>query len=212
MHRAYLIGTREKHRLDLKVHWLAGFLSLACDHKLLMRKTFLFKVEHTFEIGVDEKHRVTVFFNLFDYFHDVLKVLVDGQVPVPSMEIGKHESVSGVLALSDSAVEEAASAFSLIGLSNIVFALLGGLLSPAISGVQERVWLVTAGLLYFLFTLKTFQRRRGAMTLGTFVFLIDSIAFLTLNFSWTGLAVRLCFFYYLVVGMIQFWRKDTAET
>ncbi len=196
MHKAYLIGVREKHRFDFRFNWFTGLCTIAIDGHVVSRQPFMFKIAQSFEIGNEEKHLVAVTFNFFDYFRDTFHVTVDGQRPAPDAEL--HDSVGHS---EDNAIDDAASALTFVASVNLLFSVIGTLFVPDLDALHDRLMMLLAGMIYLFLALKSSMRERGALIFGTIVFVLDSVFRLMNVFSFGGLLVRGIILYYLVVGI-----------
>ena len=195
MHKAYMIGTAERFRVDFRINWLTGIFSISVDHKAIFRRPFLLKIEHSFELGKNEKNIVSVYFNFFDYFRDVLQITVNGQKPTSSMEI--HDSSER----DETPVDDAAAAFLYIAVVNMIFSVIGTLFVPYLDSLNVRLMLLLGGMIYLLFAVQTMLSQGRSLVAGTLLFLADSAYQLAVNFSVGGLILRLIIFYYLTMGI-----------
>ena len=194
MKKSYWIGGAEKHRVDFHISWLTGLTTLTFDHKVIFRKPFVLKFEHTVEVGTTEKHILTFGLNMFDYFGQFLYLTVDGQKPTPEMEI--HEGGPKPAR----AVEDAACAFLYVAAVNFIFSVIGTLYVPDLDALTDRLLLLVGGMIYLLFAVKTLSFQKNAMLFGIAFFVIDSIYRQLTFFSIGGIIVRVLILIYLVLG------------
>ena len=205
MHKAYLIGADEKHRLDFHLSWLSGFVTVSVDRKVVLRRLFFLKIDHSLEIGDSEKHMVTIHFNFFNYFREILAMTIDGQRPAPEMEIQTHKEKF------DTPAEDAACAFLFVSIVNLIFAVIGTLYVPDLDSLNDRLLLFLAALLYFLFAVKTAFHQRRALMAGTAVFVLDSIFRSLTYFSVGGIILRIVILFYLVAGIKYLGEREKSR-
>ncbi|MBI3307456.1 MAG: hypothetical protein HYZ84_06610 [Candidatus Omnitrophica bacterium] len=198
MHKAYIVGIDEKHRLDFHLNWLTGFVTVSVDRKVVLRKLFFFRIDHSFEIGSGGKHIITVHYNLFDYFHEIFLIKVDGQPTTPEMEIQTHHEKI------DTAVEDAACALLFVGGVNLIFAVVGTVYVPDLDALRDRMLLLLGALIYFLFAVRVILRQKQALAAGTIFFTLDSILQLAANFSVAGMVLRVAILFYFASGIRSF--------
>ncbi|MCM8776185.1 MAG: hypothetical protein NC930_07560 [Candidatus Omnitrophica bacterium] len=196
MHKAYWVGTKQKYRVDFRVIWWAGLATIACDGKVIFRRLFLFKFSHVLEIGEDGKHIIDIRYNLFDRFQDIFYITIDGQKPLPEMEIHTPEEIR-----VDTPADDAAAALIFVGTVNIIFSVIGTLFVPELDALTARLLLLLAGVIYILFAVQTTVYQQGALMIGTLFFVVDSVVELILDFSAGGLVVRTLILYYLILGI-----------
>lgn len=194
MHRAYLIGKNEKHRIEFRVHWLAAFLSIVCDGKVIVRKPIFLKVHHAFEVGIEEKHIVSIQFHLFDYLGDFFHVSIDGRSPSAEMEIRDQTEKP------DTAVEDAAAAFFFVSAINLLFSVIGTSFLPDLYALNVRLLLFVGGLTYALAAVRTLRYDPVGFGAGTVFFVLDSLCRMAHRFSMSELFLRGVILFYLIAG------------
>ncbi len=194
MRKTFEIGKKEKHRLDFSVSWLTGLFVLSIDGKAVFRRPFFFKIEHTVEVGREEKHLVGVRFNLFDYFGSVLKVTVDGQDSDLMMGVHPFES-------PDTPADDAAAALLFVAISNVLFSVIGTLFVPDLDSLETRLMLLLGGLIYLWIFVRVLSGSKRAMPFAFVFFAVDSAVALTLSFSVSGAVLRMMIAYYLITGI-----------
>ena len=194
MRKSFEIGKNEKHRLDFSVNWLTGLFVLSVDGRAVFRRPFFFKVDHTVEVGREEKHLVGIRFNVFDYFGSVLKVTIDGQDSDLMMGIHPFEN-------PDTPADDAAAAILFVSVSNVVFSVIGTLFVPDLDSLETRLLLLVGGLLYLWIFVRILSGSKRALPFAFTFFTLDSALALALSFSVSGLVLRIMIGYYLLTGI-----------
>lgn len=203
MKRNFLVGDQEKHRLLFHVNWFLGYCHLSVDGKTLFRRPFFLKVDKSFEIGTAERHLVSIEFNVFDYFRNVLKVVVDGQDITNSIE-GREKEYR-----FETPVDDAAAALLYVAAMNLLFAVIGTLFVPYLDSVHVRLMLLVGGLIYVLMGIKILSGSRSALIFAILFFTADSAVNLFFEFSAGGMLIRIVILYYLLIGF-KYMRRYPA--
>lgn len=196
MKKVYIVGNKEKHRLEIKTDWLLGMMVLKLDGKTLMKKSFFLKMDLSFEIGDNERHLLSFKFNLFDYWQERMHVSLDG------MEIPLEREIVEDDGRVDTPVDDAAAAFYFMSLMNVVFSVIGTLFVPDLDSLQVRLLLLVGAFIYLLFGLQTMRGHQKGFLTGCIFYALDSSVFLFYQFSWGGLCVRAVIAYYLFLGYV----------
>lgn len=194
MHKACWIGIKERHYIEFRINWWLGYVSLACDGKVLFRKPFFLKLEHSLEIGNEEKHLINIRFNAFDYFGSVFKLTVDGQDMAGSMEMGPLDK-------RDTPVDDAAAALLFLTLTHFVFSVIGTLFVPDLDSLDTRLMLLLGGMFYLWFFVKTLSGSKYGLWFAAVIFSVDTAVSLVTAFSISGLVVRGMILYYFWIGI-----------
>jgi len=202
--KVYVIGNKEKHQLEFNTNWLLGLVTVKFDKKVLARKSLLFKMDMSFEIGDQEKHLLAFTFNLFNYGESVMHVTIDGQDIPPEKELVEEE------VRIDTPVDDAGAAFFYMAFINTLFAVIGTLFVPDLDSLQVRIMLLIGAFAYLLFGIQCIRYHKMGFLAGCLFFLVDSAFFLFYQFSWGGLCVRGIIVYYLFIG-IMFWSKTDIQ-
>jgi|GEM_PF-1548729 len=205
MKKHFLVGSQQKHRLLFHVNWFLGYCHLSMDGKTLFRRPFFLKVDKSFEIGTTERHLVRIQFNVFDYFRNVLKVIVDGQDITNSIE-GREKDYR-----FETPVDDAAAAMLYVAAMNLLFAVIGTLFVPYLDSVHVRLMLLIGGLIYVLIGIKILSGSRAALVLGILFFTVDSGVNLFFEFSAGGMLIRAVILYYLFIGFTYMRRYPTLN-
>lgn len=198
MRKAYRFGEKLQQRVDFRVNWLTGMASILYNGKVIYRRPFAFSINHTVEVGQDDKHVICIRFSVFDYFADSFYITIDGQKPVPGMEIMEDDLKP------ETPMDDAAAAFFFVGAVNIVFSVIGTLYVTYLDDLSVRLLLLLASLVYFLFGFKTMLHQASGIFGGTAFFLVDTLYGLYWNFSWAGLILRAVLLFYFSLGMAQY--------
>jgi len=204
MHKALRIGKMEKHRVDFTVNWFLGLCSISVDGKAILRRPIFLSFEHSFELGSEERHLISIRYNIADYFLKGFHATVDGQKVTPDQEIQEGEI------RIETPADDAAAALLFVAFINIVFSVIGTLFVPLLDSLEVRLMLLLGALIYLLFAVKTICGQKSGLILGTSVFLADSGHSLFYEFSWGGLFVRMIILYYLITGL-YYWRLTEAS-
>lgn len=203
MRRSFLIGNAEKHRITFHVNWFLGYCHLKVDAKTIFRRPFFLKIAKSFEVGTAEKHLVNIEFNAFDYFKNVLKVVVDGRDVTNSIE-GREKEYR-----FETPIDDAAASLLYVAAINFLFSVIGTLFVPYLDSVHVRLMLLIGGLVYILFAIKILSGSMAALIAGTVFFVLDSGVNLYFEFSAGGMLVRLIILYYLIAGL-RYVRRHPA--
>lgn len=196
MKKVYMVGNKERHRLEIKTDWLLGMMVLKIDGKVLMKKSFFLKMDMSFEIGDQERHLLSFKFNLFDYWQERMHVTLDG------MEIPVEREIVEDDGRVDTPVDDAAAAFYFMTLMNVIFSVIGTLFVPDLDSLQVRLLLLVGAFVYLLFGLQTTRGHQKGFLTGCIFYTLDSVIFLYYQFSWGGLCVRAVIGYYLFLGYV----------
>lgn len=194
MHKRLVIGKAEKHTLDVGVNWLLGLLVLSVDGKAVYRRPFFLKLEHSLEVGTQEKHLVNLRFNAFDYFGNVIKLTVDGQDMAGCMEMGPLEK-------RDTPVDDAAAALLFVTLSHFLFSVIGTLFVPDLDSLDTRLMLLLGGMIYLWFFVKILSGSKMGLWFAAVIFSFDTAVSVLTAFSIPGLVVRAMILYYFWIGI-----------
>lgn len=199
MRKAIRIGKAEKHRVDFNVNWLLGLCTLSVDGKVILRRPVFLSFEHSFEVGNEERHLLSIRYHLLDSYRNNFHCTIDGQVMTPDFEIQEGDN------RPDTPADDAAAALLFIVFTNVIFSVIGTLFVPQLDQLEVRLMLLVGALVYLLFAIKTICYEKSGLLMGIVFFTLDSGYSLFREFSWGGLFVRGVIMYYLGTGL-YYWR------